>query len=128
MVEFLVYDLGMSEGHIKCLLSTSSDIQSPFLHTEENHIDVDSSIHKHIINTLLSLSTKPEILLRFFHFILSYHTSAPQHHTSYDFSISAVTHGYRQTYTRLTHGQVYIETDEMYISNLALSVVSLALS
>ncbi|PBK82928.1 hypothetical protein ARMGADRAFT_876482, partial [Armillaria gallica] len=43
MVEFLVHDLGMSEGHIKC------------------RIDVDSPICEHIINTLLSLTTKPEI-------------------------------------------------------------------
>ncbi len=61
MVKFLVHDLGMSEGHIKCLLSTSSDIQNPFLGTEECHIDADSPIRKHIIDTLLSLSTKPEI-------------------------------------------------------------------
>ncbi|PBK79614.1 hypothetical protein ARMGADRAFT_1092975 [Armillaria gallica] len=61
MVEFLVHDLGMSEGHIKCLLSSSSDIQNPFTGTEERRVDVDSPIHKHIIDTLLSLSTKPEI-------------------------------------------------------------------
>ncbi len=61
MVEFLVHDLGMSEGHIKCLLSTSPDIQNPFLGTEERHIIVDSPIREHIIDKLLSLSTSPEI-------------------------------------------------------------------
>ncbi len=61
MVEFLVHDLRMSEGHIKCLLSTNSDIKNPFLGTEERRITVDSPTRVHIINALLDLSTNPKI-------------------------------------------------------------------
>ncbi|KAK0227328.1 peptidase C14, caspase domain-containing protein, partial [Armillaria nabsnona] len=56
MVEFLVNDLGMSEGHIQCLLSTSSE-ERPM-----TCITVTSPTHKNIINTLLSLSTRCDIL------------------------------------------------------------------
>ncbi len=64
MVEFLVNDLEMSKGHIECLLSTSSDTSSLCIGPEEHRIlvDVTSPTRKNIINTLLSLSTNPQIL------------------------------------------------------------------
>lgn len=63
MVESLVNDLGISEGHIQCLLSTSSDTPNLCIGPEECRaaVAVTSPIRIHIIDTLLTLSARHEI-------------------------------------------------------------------
>ncbi len=56
MVKFLVNDLGVSQGHIQCLLSTSSE------ELRMTCIAVTGPTRKNIIDTLLSLSTRRDIL------------------------------------------------------------------
>ncbi|KAK0227323.1 peptidase C14, caspase domain-containing protein [Armillaria nabsnona] len=70
MEEFLTKDLGMPEGHIQCLLSPipippdPSDSTRLCIEPEERRIvgGVTSPIRENTVNTLLSLSTNPQIL------------------------------------------------------------------
>lgn len=63
MVESSVNDLEISEGHIQCLLSTSSDTPNLCIGPEERCVvvAVNIPIRIHIIDTLLPLSARHEI-------------------------------------------------------------------